>query len=513
MIEQPSDQFPTGRLPAPGDVMLRLTGEITTKGRRTRSRFQKQLADNVRDSLESSGASCRIRSDWSRLYVRADVPVEDPLSRVFGISSFSVVEAECRADLDEIVKVGRATFTDRVRGKRFAVRARRAGRHSFNSQDVKRELGTALLEGASVDLTDPEVEACVEVRDDRALFYSGRPAGSGGLPLGVEGRAVCLLSGGFDSAVAAWMMLRRGVALDYVFCNLGGDAYQRMVLEVASVLADRWSYGTRPTLLSLDFDPVVVELRRAFRPSFHQLALKREMYRAAAEVARRLGADAIITGEAVGQVSSQTLANLRAIDDASELPVLRPLVGMDKEEIISRSRHIGTYELSSRVREYCAISTGRPATAASPEAVLRDEAGLNPRVLETSLAGARLYDLRTLDLSRIAGESVFAGAIPSGAVVLDTRSRESYRNWHWQGAENCQYPGLLTEFSRLSRDQTYILYCEFGLKSARVAELMQRAGYEAYSFLGGVKALRRLSRNSPELEHVGSGQIGGDEIE
>jgi len=143
MIEQPSDQFPTGRLPAPGDVMLRLTGEITTKGRRTRSRFQKQLADNVRDSLESSGASCRIRSDWSRLYVRADVPVEDPLSRVFGISSFSVVEAECRADLDEIVKVGRATFTDRVRGKRFAVRARRAGRHSFNSQDVKRELGTA----------------------------------------------------------------------------------------------------------------------------------------------------------------------------------------------------------------------------------------------------------------------------------------------------------------------------------------------------------------------------------
>ncbi len=267
MIEQPSDQFPTGRLPAPGDVMLRLTGEITTKGRRTRSRFQKQLADNVRDSLESSGASCRIRSDWSRLYVRADVPVEDPLSRVFGISSFSVVEAECRADLDEIVKVGRATFIDRVRGKRFAVRARRAGRHSFNSQDVKRELGSALLEGASVDLTDPEVEVCVEVRDDVALFYSGRTAGSGGLPLGVEGRAVCLLSGGFDSAVAAWMMLRRGVALDYVFCNLGGDAYQRMVLEVASVLADRWSYGTRPTLLSLDFDPVVAELRRAFRPA------------------------------------------------------------------------------------------------------------------------------------------------------------------------------------------------------------------------------------------------------
>jgi thiamine biosynthesis protein ThiI len=353
------------------------------------------------------------------------------------------------------------------------------------------------------------VEVFVEVRDDRALFYSTREAGAGGMPLGVEGRAVCLLSGGFDSAVAAWMMLRRGVALDYLFCNLGGDAYQRMVLEVASVLADRWSYGTRPTLLSLDFASVVTELRRAFRPAFQQIALKREMYRAAERVAFRLGADAIVTGEAVGQVSSQTLANLRAIDDASSLPVLRPLVGMDKEEIIARSRRIGTYDLSARVREYCSISTGRPATAASPKSVRREEMGLDPAVLESSLASSKLFDLRGMDMAEVAGESVFVDMVPEGAVVIDTRSPESYRVWHWQGAEHRDYSELMTDFGHLSRDAVYVLYCEIGLKSARVAEQMQRSGYEAYSVLGGVKGLRRLAAGGDQVVPVMARPVGG----
>jgi thiamine biosynthesis protein ThiI len=310
------------------------------------------------------------------------------------------------------------------------------------------------------------------------------------------------------------MMLRRGVALDYVFCNLGGDAYQRMVLEVAAVLADHWSYGTRPTLLSLDFDPVVSELHRAFRPAFQQIALKREMYRAAESVALRLGADAIVTGEAVGQVSSQTLANLRAIDDASSLPVLRPLVGMDKEEIISRSRQIGTYAISARVREYCSISTGRPATAASPQAVLREEEGLDASALMCSLASAKLFDLRGMDMASIASESVFIGEVPDGAIVVDTREWEWFRRWHWKGAEHREYSDLLTDYRRLERERTYVLYCEFGLKSARVAELMQAAGFEAYSYLGGVKALRAFaSRSGDSVRGVSTSQAGGPDHE
>ena len=142
-------------------------------------------------------------------------------------------------------------------------------------------------------------------------LFSGRVAGAGGLPLGVEGKAVCLMSGGFDSPVAAWLVLRRGVSLDYVFCNLAGDAYERMVASITKVIADEHSWGDHPRLHVVDFAAVVDDLRAKVEPRYWQIVLKRQMYRAAERVAAEVGAEAIVTGEAIGQVSSQTLGNLQ----------------------------------------------------------------------------------------------------------------------------------------------------------------------------------------------------------
>ena len=193
--------------------------------------------------------------------------------------------------------------------------ARRAGSFGFGTQDVHVQLGAALNTYGTVNLDHPEVTVGVELRDGEALLFCGRIGGVGGLPLGVEGRAVCLLSGGFDSPVAAWLMLKRGVALDYVFCNLGGEAYERAVVSVAKILADAWSFGDRPKIHIIDFDAVVANLKDVVTPRYWQVVLKRVMYRAAEQVATAIGAEGIVTGEAIGQVSSQTLHNLRAIDD------------------------------------------------------------------------------------------------------------------------------------------------------------------------------------------------------
>lgn len=472
--------------------MVRFAGEVATKSRRVRGRFQRRLARNLRDAFASHGLTVEVERRWSRMYLTAeDRGFLDPLSRVFGVSSFSLLEAECAAELEAIVSTGRRVFGERVRGRSYAVRARRSGSHPFGSRDVMERLGAVLNPGATVDLDDPDVTVRVEVRGERAYLFADRLPGPGGLPLGVEGRAMALVSGGFDSAVAAWMALRRGIELDYLFCNLGGGAYKRMVVEVAKVLADRWSYGSRPRLHVLEFGDIVGAMRQAVKPAYLQVVLKRLMYRAASRLAATAGADALVTGESVGQVSSQTLANLRAIEGAASLPVLRPLVGFDKEEIVARARHIGTYELSARVREYCAVAPGRPVTAARPRAAAEQEARVVPEPLERALQASETLELRSLELAEVVGPNLFVSEIPKDAEVVDTRDEGAYSAWHWPSAERRDYEELSRGFRGLDRGKTYVLYCTEGIRTAYLAERMQEEGFEAYSFRGGVRALRR----------------------
>ncbi len=472
-------------------VLVRPTGELATKSRPTRRRFQRRLVECAEDALGSAGLSFRVREEWGRLFVESSSRAAlDVLARVFGIASLSEIEGTTEPRLESIVEVGARLYSERVRGRSFAVRARRAGRHPFSSKDINYELGAALNRDARVDLDTPEVEVGVEVREQAAYFYSGRISGAGGLPLIAEGRAAALLSGGYDSAVAAWMMLKRGTALDYIFCNLAGGAYERSVLAVAKLLADQWSYGTRPTIHVIPFEGLIEHLRERVHESYWQVVLKRLMYRAGEQVAREIGARALITGESVGQVSSQTLANLCAIDRCVDMPVLRPLVGFDKAEIIERSRAIGTYPLSEKVREYCALTERRPVIDASPEDAAGEEAKLDLARLDEAVGARRTLDLRELDASELVLPYLYTSEIPADAVVIDTRTRNQYEPWHYPGAVHREFWEVYGDVASFDRERTYVLYCDIGLKTAQLAERLQRAGFEAYSFKGGVKALK-----------------------
>lgn len=479
---------------ADGLILVRLSAELSTKARGTRRRFTRKLVQNIRDALRQAGVRAHVDDQWNRLFVHtADPAVLDALAHIPGISSFSVVEARSAADLEAITNTGREVFGERVRGGTYAVRARRSGRHSFSSQDVQVSLGAALNPGATVDLNDPDVEVEVEVRDETAFMFASRTRGLGGLPLGVEGRAVCLLSGGFDSAVAAWLMLKRGVALDYVFCNLAGDAYERSVVLVAKVLADGWSHGTRPRLHVIDFNPPVDALRAAAEPRYWQLVLKRLMYRAAAAVARDVGADAIVTGESIGQVSSQTLVNLAALEGAVEMPVFRPLLGFDKSDIIDIARRIGSFEISARVKEYCAIAPGNPITNAKRDATEAEEAKVDLSVLERAITERHVLDLHEITGADLAESYLFTEEVPRDAVVLDVRTDAEFEAWHYPGAEHRDYWRLSEEVGGLDTDATYVLYCDAGMQAAFLAEQMQKRGIEAYAFRGGTRALRRAA--------------------
>ena len=430
------------------------------------------------------------------MFVQADPAQAIPLlSRIFGISSVSAIDRRVEAKAQPIIDAGVQLYADAVRGRKFAVRARRNGRHEFSSNDIEVGLGAALRpHSAGVDLSNPDITIHVEARDDVAFLFSDRVQGAGGLPLGVEGHAIALLSGGYDSAVSSWLMLKRGIDLDYVFCNLGGDAYERAVVQVAKVLADDWSFGSRPRLHVIDFAPVLDNLRAHSREGYWQLVLKRLMYRAASMVAELRRAQAIITGEAVGQVSSQTLTNLRVLDPAASLPLFRPLLGFDKDEIIDRARMIGTAALSEQVKEYCAITPGRPLTAAKLERVDEEERKLDATLLERAVAERKVIDIRALQPTDMVAPYLFAEDVPAGAVVFDCRPRHQFRAWHLKGAEHRDELELLRDFRKLDKDRTYVLYCAHGIQTAYIAEKMQRAGFEAYSFRGGLRGVMAYAK-------------------
>jgi thiamine biosynthesis protein ThiI len=483
-------------------ALLRFSGDITIKARGTRFQFVRRLLSNLRDALESEGAAPRIQLSHNRMLISIPHPgVLPALSRVFGVQSLSLVEQRVPTEMAAILEAGARRFRDRLKGKRFAVRARRVGDRSkipIAAHSVEVELGTALLPfAAGVDLEHPEVTVGVELLEREAFLYAERTPGHGGLPLGVEGRAVALLSGGFDSPVAAWHLLKRGVALDYVFCNLGGRTHLNGVLRVARILASRWSYGDRPVLHAVDFGALSAELQARTARRFWQVLLKRLLLRAAEKVALGGRAVAIVTGDAVGQVSSQTLQNLAVISGAVAQPILRPLVGFNKEEIIAVAERIGTFELSKVVGEYCDLAARRPATSAALAAVEAEEARLDPGLLERAVAEREVFDLRGLQESQLGFPDLEIDRIPEDAIVLDLSPRDAFQRWHWEGALRLDFPQAIQAYPSFDPARRYVIYCEYGLQSAFLAERMRKAGLQAFHVRGGSRALKRRGPAPP----------------
>ena len=481
-------------------IVIRPSGEITLKASRARRHFQEVLRNNISAALKARDLRCKLHMNGARILLSTDSgeAASHVLPKVFGISSFSVVEATASCDLDAIVRDGEVAFAEAVRDRSFAVRAKRSGngkdRMGFTSVDIAQRLGAALNQYGTVNLDSPNVTVQVEAETTQVRMYANRHSGPGGLPLGVQGRALALLSGGFDSAVAAWRLMRRGVATDFVFCNLGGSAYERMVLQVAKVLVELWGHGQRPRIFVVDFNLVVDELRSNVRETYLQVALKWQMYRTAELIAVEQGHDVIVTGEAIGQVSSQTLKNLASIDAATTVPVIRPLIAHDKHEIIAEAEHIGTAPLSARVREYCALSDARPVTATSAARVNDEIRKLDSETLLAVVSSCRSFDLKKLGASELRTPYLFADGISAESVLVDCQPRHMFEAWHAPDAVHVDPASFADGFRALDKEKPYVVYCTYGTQSPYFVEIMQQAGYEAYAFRGGLTAVKKACK-------------------
>lgn len=476
-------------------IIVRFAPEVMLKAPQTRQRFRERLLTILQEALERDEVEHALQLTHGRILLRTSQPeaAMDLLPRVFGISSFSLVEAVAEGSVEAFCETAVATFKDRLAGKRFAMRVKRLGAKVYSSQELERTIGGALAPHAGkVDLTNPEITIRADLQDGVAYFFADKIKGAQGFPVGMQGRVVTLVSGGFDSVVAAWYMMKRGAASDFVFCNLGGAAYERQVLQVVKVLVDRWGAGMEPRIWIVDFGPLIEDLKKVVPPALWQIVLKRLMYRAGCRAAHWTHADAIVTGEALGQVSSQTLSNLNTIDAAADVPVLRPLIGFEKQQIIDDARRIGTAALSERIKEYCAITPKHPAVKSGRGKVAAAEEKLDEALFEVAMSEAKRIELRDLTDEELAESHVFVDALPEGATVIDCQPEAMYRAWHVDGATNIPADGLADHMRDFDKDTTYVLYCPFGTRSAFLAEMLQDEGYQAYAFRGTVSRLRAM---------------------
>ncbi len=473
-------------------TLIRVSPELIIKSARVRGRFQKRLADNISLALAAEGIEHRVHAEWSRFEVwLGDNRGLEILQRVFGIQLIYVIEEQCPPQLDHIISTGLRCFNPQLgSGETFAVKARRLDKSlPFTSVDINTSLGKQLDGGRGlVQLSRPQRSFYIDVGTDCAYFYSQAVPGPGGLPLGSGGRALCLLSGGYDSAVAAWMVMKRGVELDFVLCNIAGSAFERSVVGIAKRLLDGWGHGGRARFYSVDFAPIIDNLRLCVAPNISQVLLKRLFYRAGNFIANQAGADALVTGEAIGQVSSQTLKNIRAIDTVAELPVLRPLIAYDKEEIIRLSRRIGTLDLCEKVQEFCQLVPNRPITACRPGLADAEEAKLNLLLLTDACVQAKCFDLADFSDQELRYDYLVVPSPPPGSQIIDIRSIDEYEAWHIDGARHIEFFQILRKFDQLEKSAVYTIYCAHGSMSLMVAEKMQQAGYLAYSLQGGLTA-------------------------
>lgn len=380
-------------------LILARYGEVGLKGKNRRF-FENQLIKQMEQALDGLPLKGITRT-YGRIYVTMAGEVEEALRRlsyVFGLVAVSPTQS-APLDLEEI----KAAAVQAMQGAAaegyttFKVETRRPNKaFPIKSPAVSRETGAEILRqvpGLTVDVHSPQVTLQIELREQRAYLYWRQMPCPGGLPLGVSGRSVLLLSGGIDSPVAGWMAMSRGLEIVPVYFHsfpFTSDRAKEKVVDLCRVLA---RYSGLVKLYVIPFTKIQTALREGGREDLQTIFMRRMMMRLAGRVAEKEGAGALITGESLGQVASQTLPSLAVTEAVVDVPVLRPLIGLDKQEIVRRAQDLGTYSISIRpYDDCCTVFVPRhPETRPDPEAVAVKEAGLvAAELIEEALTEAEI---------------------------------------------------------------------------------------------------------------------------
>ncbi|TBR41548.1 tRNA 4-thiouridine(8) synthase ThiI [Marinomonas agarivorans] len=473
--------------------IVKFFSEITIKSRPVRKSLVKQLRQNIRQVLRQYDEDVVVAGNWDFIEIQSNKDelralFTNKLADIAGIAHFQFIREFEFESLDAVVEEAIKSYGDVLQGAVFAVRVKRVGEHDFSSVDAERHIGGCLkakCNALAVRLKNPDVLVPIEIRGQKGWIVEQRIEGLGGYPIGSHDSVLSLISGGFDSTVSSYMTMSRGLKTHFCFFNLGGDAHEIGVKQVSWYLWDKYGSNLGVKFITIPFEEVVAEILTKVDNSQMGVILKRMMLRAASQVMEELGAKALVTGESVAQVSSQTLVNLKVIDQVTDELVLRPLVTMDKQDIIDIATKIGTEDFAASMPEYCGVISVKPTTRAKIPKIEHEESRFDFSILDAAVANARSVSIRSVmaDVEKQYQGDVPLVRMPVGdEIIIDIRHPDEIEK---QPLKVSGRPVVAIPFFTLEKNwdesnnqQMRLLYCGKGVMSRIHASHLLGKGYQ-----------------------------------
>ena len=464
--------------------ILKLFPEIMVKGSSAKRQMVGQLYNNLVKLLGRYSSEITVKKFSDKLEVVTPIEVLPEVRQTLldtpGIEQvLEALQFDGMETLEQIKVKVNETMAKKIIGKTFVVRVKRSGKHPFRSTEIEQTVGGYMLahnEAKGVDLHHPEVTIRLELINNQLNIITIKHAGLGGFPLGTQGDILSLMSGGFDSTIASYLTMKRGIKTHFIFFNLGGIAHEIGVKQVALYLWSKFGASHRVSFISVPFDAVIEEIFRSTHETYMGVTLKRLMLLASEKVADEMEIDALLTGESVAQVSSQTLRNLALIDQVTNKLILRPLATMNKPEIIKLASEIGTRRFAENMPEYCGVISKNPITHGSYKRMEKEAKRFDYSVLDKAVEDAQTIYVDEIidDVTNAAPIEVIHDLNDDKYVVIDIRAEDECIETPCKSIK-IPFHKLKTEFMKLPQDKEYLLYCEKGIMSQLHAQYLRDA--------------------------------------
>lgn len=478
------------------NFLLKISPDITIKSDYVRKSLIKTIEQNIRSGLKKFLTKEEFilvkKFDRLELEIRNEEKKQEvihTLSFLPGIAFFWERKSFPLKPFEEIFTDLQPYISEKFENKTFRVTVKRSGAHAFTSMQLEKYLGGAIAQnipGAKVKLKEFEAELRIEVKDENISLLTNKHEGVGGIPIGAEKRIVSLVSGGFDSGVSSFLMMRKGCPTDFLFFNLGGYDHKEGVKQVCEYMTKKISHGYDPNIIIVPFEKVMKELIENTEGKYRTILLKRCMMRASEIIADDFEYSAIVTGESIAQVSSQTITNLNIIEKSLDHTALfRPLLGYTKQEIITIAKQIGTETFANQMPEFCGVLSKKPSTAAKIGVIQKEEERLSENLIQDAIAQKEVVKISRMPTQRTEEvQSVYV--VQPGEIVIDLRKPDEKKNKQAPFPNNeiidIAFYDINEAFPKLDQSKTYIFFCSKGIMSISHARDLHSRGFKNIKF-------------------------------